>query len=230
MDFKQNINYFKKSDAPKIIGAALAIIGLLMLWIGLGYGYIGYILMVVFIVAGVAMFIYGSSGRASENDIDSDIARQMEGIEVNLEEDKKRSKKVLKHIPPKAIEGYVYNDGAMLKKAKNGSLRSSEYTKTMLYVLSDSLYISSRTISVTEPNVKDDTFDISYDLIEKVEITRGEKDISFGKKTFKAKECFFSITYDGGKNINFPIHDDVDADELVNTIEKTMQSYKSKTE
>ena len=229
MDYKQNANFFKKSDTPKIVGGALAIIGLLMLWIGIGFGYIGYILMVVFIIAGVAMFIYGSSGRASENDLNIDISRQMEGIEINLEDDKKLSKKTLKHIPPQAIEGHVFNENVMLRKTKNGSLFSSVYAKTMLYVLSDCLYISSRTVSLTEDNVVDDKFEISYDLIEKIEIIRGVKDISFGKKTFKAKECFFSVTYDNGKTLNFPIHDDINADELVNTIEKTMQTSISKS-
>ena len=228
MSFKNHVNYFKRSDTPKYIGMGLMIVGFLLLW--LGWGYISYILMALFIPTGIVLFLVGSSGRADDGEIDAFIKRRTEGMEVDLEEDRNYNKRILRHLPPESIENYVYRDGLLLTKAKNASLRSSEYTKAMIYTLSDSLYIPVRTISLVEDRVENRLYEIPYALLEGVELAREQKTLTFGKRSFVAKICLLTLTYDGGTVLQLPIHDDVSADRLVEKILKLAEEDKKKKE
>lgn len=200
----------------KGLGLGMAIVGFLLLWFG--WSYITYLISVVFIPVGVIMFIVSSSGRSSDSDIDNDVKRKTEGLEKDLGEDKKYSRKILKHIPPETVGGYEYEEGLMLTKAKNGSVRSSEYTKAVIYILSDCLYIPRRTVSLVSEDVRDTLFEIPYEMIKGVEITREDKMLTFGKRTFNVKKTRLVISYGDGLTFSAPIHDDVNADALVDKI------------
>jgi hypothetical protein len=223
MDFKNNLNYFKKSDTPKFVGMGLMVVGIFLLW--LGWSYVSYIMSAVFIPVGLVLFFVGSSGRASDSEIDAFIKRRLGGMEVDLSEDRAYTKRVLKHIPPQSIEDYVYREGLMLTKAKNSSLRSSEYTRSLLYILSDALYIPTRTVALTEDRVDNKLYEIPYDIIQNVEIVRDRRTLTFGKKSFSAKITRLCISYGDGLTFSTPIHDDVTADALVDTIKKAITTH-----
>ncbi|MBQ7318888.1 MAG: hypothetical protein IJW97_01730 [Clostridia bacterium] len=223
MDFKNNINYFKKSDTPKFVGMGMMVVGVLLLWLGMSY--ITYILSAVLIPIGLVLFFIGASGRAGDSEIDAFIKRRVDGMEVDLSEDRAYAKRILKHIPPQSIEDYEYREGLMLTKAKNSSLRSSEYTRSLLYILSDALYIPVRTISLVEDHTDNKLYEIPYDMISGIEITRERRTLPFGKQSFSAKITKLCITYGDSLTLSLPIHDDVGADRLVETIQKVMQDY-----
>jgi len=145
-DFKSHINYFKRSDSLKYIGIVLAVLGVFLYMFG--WSYISYIIATIALPIGGALFIIGSSGRASDGDINEYITKRTEGIEIDLENNPSIKKRLLKQIPVETVEGYEYRDGLMVTKAKDGSIRSSEYTKSVLYSLSDALHIVSRRISI----------------------------------------------------------------------------------
>lgn len=222
MNIKENINYFKKTDTPKYVGLGLMIVGFAMLW--LGWSYISYILMSIFIPAGIVLFLVGSSGRAGDSDIEAAIKKATEGVEVDLTEDKNYNKRILKHLSPETVEGYEYREGLLLTRAKSGSLRSSEYTKAVIYMLSDALYIPARTISLVSDNVNNRYVEIPYDMIDKVEITHEEANLTYGKKTFRAKIVRLSIEYGDGLVFTTPIHDDITSDALVENIKKMIST------
>lgn len=223
MDLKNNINYFKKSDTPKYVGMGLMVVGVLLLW--LGWSYVTYIMAAAFIPVGLVLFLIGASGRASDSDIEGFIKRRLEGMEVNLAEDRTYAKRILKHVPPAVVEDYEYREGLMLTRAKNNSLRSSEYTRAILYVLSDALYIPVRTLSLVEDRINNTLCEIPYDMISNVEILRDRCTLTFGKNSYSAKITQLCITYGDGLTFRTPIHDDITADSLVETIKKIIQSY-----
>ena len=64
MKDKQNVNYFMKSGWMKPTGLGLLIAGIAFLFFG--WGFISYILMVVFIPAGIVLFIVGASTRSTD--------------------------------------------------------------------------------------------------------------------------------------------------------------------
>ena len=146
MENKHNLNYFKKSGWQKPLGAGLFIAGVLLFLFG--WSYFSYILSIIFVLLGIALFLIGSSLRATDSDIDEFITKNLADFNVRLEEDKNYSRRILKHIPREELEVYKYDDGLMFTKTKTGNLRSSEYVKSIIYILSDGLYVASRSISI----------------------------------------------------------------------------------
>ena len=152
MKIKSNVNYFRKKDQIKIVGGGVLIIGLFMLW--LRFGILSWILAPVFVPVGLGLFLYGSITSSSENDIDEMIAKHSTGLEVDFSEDRHYAKRVIEEIPPKVAEGYEHlSDDLMFRRDKRGTWRSSKYTKYIVYVLTDELYINRRTISLISDNI-----------------------------------------------------------------------------
>ena len=114
---KLSINYFTKKDTLKIVGASVLIAGLASLAFGIGF--VGYILALIGTPTGVVLFILGSSSKASDEDMDSDIESKMAGLLIDIDNDKRYYLKLLKHQKDITIEGYQYSDNVMIKKMKN---------------------------------------------------------------------------------------------------------------
>lgn len=220
--YKHNINYFKRGDSFKTIGLGVTIVGLIVLYFG--WSYISYVLSIIAIPVGLALFFIGSTGHSSDEDIDADIKSITTGLEVNLAEDKQYAKRILKHIEPKICEGYEYKDGLYFIKAKNGTIRSSEYTKAIIYVLSDELYIVKRNFSLVSDNVINQTFEIPYSDIISVEIIRETKSVECKKKKFNVNFAYIKVEYTEGQIFYAPIHDDVDSDKFIETINDVMKT------
>ncbi len=228
MNIKHNKNYFQKGELLKYVGAAMAVLGAVMFLFG--WSYLSYILSLICIPAGLILFFVGVGGRSNDSDLDQDIRNKTEGFEVQLEEDKKYSKRILKHLPPVMIEGYEYTDGLMFAKAKNGTVRSSEFTRSFVCLLSDALYLSCRTVSLVSEEVKDQAFEILYDDIKQVEMVREEKKVVFMKKAFPVKRACLTVTYGEGLTVALPMHDDMDSERLIETIRKSMAEYRTRQE
>ena len=224
MNLKYNINYFKKSDLPKFLGICMLAIGFICLW--LGHGYFSWIIMSVFLPVGLVLFIYGSSGKASDADIDGCIEMKSMDMEVDLSSDIHYNRRILKGVEPIVAEGYEYRPGLMLTKAKNGSLRSSEYRRTIVYILSDSLYITTRLISLVTEDVTNEIVEIPYTDIEKVQLKTEESTLTFGKNSFRAKITVMSVERKNGETFECPISDDITSENEVAKLNGVISEYK----
>ncbi|MBQ8407740.1 MAG: hypothetical protein IJY39_02615 [Clostridia bacterium] len=221
---KESINYFVKTDTLKFVGAGLLIAGLLCMWLGFRLGIVGWILAIVGAPTGFVLFIIGTLGRATDADMESVITQKMSGLEIGIDNEKHYQLKLLKHLKEVTIEGYRFHDGIMIKKLKDGSLRTPEYARSMVKILKDSLYIVSREISLINDDVINNTYEIFYDSIQTVEIVREHERVVFNNNTYVTKPCYFHVVYDGGE-INLPIVDAITSDELVDNIKRQMQIY-----
>ena len=226
MNYKHNTNYFKRSGSMGTIGLGLLVVGLLCLWVGWSMSYFAFLFSLLALPTGAVMFFIGSSGRSSDEDIDACVGKMGERLEVDLGEDKKYAKRVRKIPAPAYVEGYEYAEGLMYAKAKNSSVRSSEYTKAIIYFLTDGLYVAHRTVSLVEENVRNSAFEISFAELENVEIIRDHRYFSFNKNSYRVNYVRLNITYGGGKLLSMPIHDDVESDKLVELIKESAAEYK----
>ena len=224
MDFKHYINYFKKNENMKLIGGGILIVGFIIIWLGFG---LLWVLSTMLVPLGFVMFIVGSGGRASESDIDKYISNNMDKLEVELSDDRHYRRRILDHIPPRYVEGYLYDEGVMLKKAKDSSIRSSKYTRAIFYMLSDELYITRRTISIISTDKDNETLEIPYDTLTNVEVIRQRGTKKDGKKSFLVKETFIKISYGEDQSFVTPIHDDITSDEFAEQILKLAKDYKA---
>jgi hypothetical protein len=223
-DFKSHINYFKKSDSLKYIGIVLAVLGVFLYMFG--WGYVSYIIATVALPIGGVLFIIGSSGRASDSDINEYIAKRTEGIEIDLENNPNIKKRLLKQIPIETIEGYEYKDGLMVTKAKDGSIRSAEYTKSVLYSLSDALHIVSRRISLVSDETHEEDIEILYSDLSDIRIENNDTRLTFGKKVFKASDVRLVIKYSGEKSLSLPARDNASLDNFIEMLKRAMSNNK----
>ena len=232
MDFRNNINYFKKKDSIKGIGGALLIIGLFFLWLGIGYlGWFAWIFMIFAIPSGLLMFILGSTISSNDGDIDECIEKKCKGLELDLEGDKNFAKRVLKNIDPTVAKGYEYNEKElMFRKDKRGSWRSSKYTKSIIYVLSDALYINSRTFSLISDDEENRCVEILYDTVDSVEMKEEENILQVGKNSFSVKKYRLVIKYGEGITFSTPINNDIRSEEFVETLNKMIAKAKKEKE
>ena len=225
MNIKNNINYFKRGDGLRIFGMCLMVPGVLGLWLGWSYSYYLYLISTIALPVGFVCFLLSSIGRSSEEDIDACVQRIGLDIERDIEKHPKQEKKVLAHIPPVTAEGYLYHDGLMFTRGKDGTVRSTEYTRAMVYVLSDALFITRRTGSLISEGIREDAVEIPFTMLEKAEIVTEEKTVTFGKKSFHVKETRLHVTYGDCMVFSTPIHNDITADQFAETINKTARAY-----
>lgn len=219
MNFKHNINYFKSSDIIKWIGICLCLFTVALYFFG--WGFISYILMCLSLPIGAVLFIIGSSRRSSDADIDEDIERLCRGVEIDLVEDKDFAKKLNKSFSPMTFEGYEYDDGLMFTKSKNSSVRSSKYTKAIVYVLSDSLYIVKRSFSLISDGVENTTFEFPFADIDAIKIYSEKKTVTFEKKAFDVKLVRFTVICDNKIMISLPSPDDINTDRIIEKMNAT---------
>ncbi len=226
MNYKNNIGYFRKSDSMRSLGLGLLIGGFAALCLGFATSWLLYIIGGPIMVVGAVLYAVGSAGRSSDEEIKHCITRGCEGMEVDLSEDRAYNKRLLPKVQPEVLQDYEYREGLMLTRSKSNSLRSSEYTKTILTFLTDGLYITTRTFSLVEDNTRNATIEIPFASMDKVEIVRETPTLHYGKKTFNAHYARMLIHYDGGRVFSTPIHDDITADQLATHIMKLVETAK----
>jgi len=224
MNFKQNLNYFKSSERTKTIGIALMVLSVALYFFG--WGYISYILMCISLPAGLFLFFWGSGRRSTDNEIDECIKKLTTGLETALIEDQDFAKKLNKNFSQIAIQSYEFDDGLMFTKSKAGSVRSSRYTKAVIFVLQDSLYILKRSFSLVADDVKDSNYEMSFSDIDGLELSHIEKNLVFEKKTFKVKCVKLNIVCGGETVLSLFAPDDVNTEQMIERLNSIIQKAK----
>ncbi len=231
---KYSEGYFKKKNNLKIVGAIMLVSGLFCLWLGYSMSFLGYILGILLSPTGLVLFLVGSSGRVSDEVIDDYITNKMADFAIDIDNDKSYRLKLLPNTKEINLEGYKFPDGAMIKRLTSGSLRSSIYTRTKIRLLSDSLYILNREISLiyddyNDGEVIDTHFEPKYSDIKSISIERGQKEITFMKNVYLAKTCELVIATDK-QEIRLPCLDAVTTDDITLAIERQMNNWKASAE
>ena len=175
--YKQYINYFKKWDGAAMLGGCMMVVGFLILWLGLGWGFITYLLMLVGLFGGLAVFLYGSIGRKHESDFQAEVAHRAETITFReLEEDPHFRRRVPKEkIEERIFEGFDLHDGLYVKPMKNAALCSSDYTYAKMLYLNDAFYIKVLAFSFISDKKELSAHEIYYDSLEDVTVERDRK-------------------------------------------------------
>ena len=219
MNFKQNINYFKGNDLIKIIGICLCLFTVALYFFG--WGFISYILMCLSLPIGAILFIIGSGRRASDSEIDEYIEKLGKNIEIDLIEDSKFAKRLNKAFSPMIFEGYEYEDGLMLTKSKVNSVRSSKYTKAVIYVLGDSIHIVKRSFSLISDDMENLTFEIPFTDIDSIELFHEAKTVTFEKKIFEVKFVRLNVISNGEVTVSLPAPDDINTERIIEKMNAT---------
>jgi hypothetical protein len=222
MKVKNNENYFLKKGTLKYVGVAMAALGFLLYYVG--WGWISYIVMCTCLPGGAVLFIVGSSGRAADEDIDEYIAVKMRGISRERELEKNFSARLSPLDSFYELEGYELSEGLMFAKTKGGSVRSSVFTKTLVYILTDGLYLVGRSISlIDEEKCEDRAGELLFSDMERAEICEEMKSFNFRGNLFRVKDMRLKIVMKSGEEISIPMHDDLRSELIVERINREIQ-------
>ncbi len=223
-ELKSNTNYFLKNETMKFVGIGLMILSAVLFYFG--WGWIAYILTCTGLPVGFILFLFSTFGRSSEGDIDEYIKKNTQNVELKTEDDKHFEKRLSKRVDHITAEGYEYSGDVMLKKAKNGTIRSSLYTKSVIYPLDNALFISSRTISLISDEKHDEVLEIPYANITSLRFEDEYKQLSFRKNSFRTKVSTLIIEDSDGKSLCLPMHSSVETDTFVERINELITENK----
>lgn len=208
---KRNLHYFTKTDTAMFVGIGLLVAGVLLFF--LGYGYISYVLASVLAPVGIVLLLVGASKRVTDADIDACVGRLTDGMAVDIVENPKFGKRMLKQISPLFIQAYVLEPDLYLKRAASGSIRSEKYTASIVYALEDELYIVTRTVSLLADESEQQVLEISYADISGLSVEHGEQMLTVGKKTQRVSVSHLCVK--GETELMLPMQSTADVDDFI---------------
>ena len=217
---KRNRNYFTKTDTMLYVGIGLLVVGIILFFFG--YGYVSYVLASIAAPVGIVLLLIGASQRVTDADIDACIAKQTEGMAVDLVENPKFQKRMLAHIPMLQVQGYVYDDAKLHKYAKSGSVRSEQFDSALLYALDTELYVVRRRISLlSEQEPETEIIKIPYVSMERPEIANESVKLTFGKQTKTVNYSLLCFTWGEG-TLQLPMQSNNDVDEFISKLNRVI--------
>ena len=172
---------------------------------------------------GFALYIYGTTGRSDENELKKIIKDNTDAITFDdIKESAEYRKRLSKNPTVENFSGYVFSDNVLIKKAKSGTMVSSEHIIAKMLILTDALYIRSRSFSFVSDEKHESEIEIPFSSIEKIEIERDSQNYQVGKKELVVKTCSLVITHEGVQT-KLPRKDDIYADELIVTLNRLLK-------
>lgn len=219
---KRNLNYFTKSDTPLYVGIGLLVVGVALFFFG--YGYISYVIASILAPVGLVLALVAASRRVTDADIDACVAKLTEGMEVDLVENPKFAKRMLKQIPMIKLQNYIFDDALAHKYAKNGAVRTEKLETALIYALDTELYVVHRNFSLLADESDTQVYEIPYTDIESIEITEQQTKMTFGKNTRTV--AYSLLTIKGASTLELPMQSNADTDEFVSRVKRVLAENK----
>jgi hypothetical protein len=219
---KRNLNYFTKSDTPLYVGIGLLVVGVALFFFGRGY--ISYVIASILAPVGLVLALVAASRRVTDADIDACVAKLTEGMEVDLVENPKFAKRMLKQIPMIKLQNYIFDDALAHKYAKNGAVRTEKLETALIYALDTELYVVHRNFSLLADESDTQVYEIPYTDIESIEITEQQTKMTFGKNTRTV--TYSLLTIKGASTFELPMQSNADTDEFVSRVKRVLAESK----
>lgn len=225
----KNANYFKKSGMVGTVGGALLALSGVLAILGFGFFFwnaFTYLTMSFSLVAGLVLMLFGTLTRASEKDLDSELEYLLRDVDANPERDLKASSRLLPNLSVEIFEGYEYKQGVMLRKDKNGKLRSSQYTRAVLYPQEQRLTVRYRQVSFVSPQYAEKTIEIPYAEITSIELREEARRLTFGKQDFSVSAVTLELKW-GNNRLALPAERNLRTEKFVEKIQKKLGESRS---
>lgn len=222
-NYKHFINYFRRPDSIATTGMGLLVAGIILFFLGWWFFWIFFYIGIPLLPVGFALYIYGSSGCADENELKKIIKQNTDVLSfADVKESPDYRKRLPRNPTEEDLGGYVYADGVLMKKAKSGAIVSSEYLAGKMLVLDDALLIRTRSFSFIADELRENEMEIPFASIESVEMERESKNFTIGKKEVTVKLCSLVISHEGVQT-RLTHKDDIYADELILTLNRLLK-------
>ena len=223
-NYKNFINYFKRSDNIASTGMGLLVAGVILFFLGWYFFWLFFYIGISMIPVGLALYIYGSSGSVDENELNKVIKENADTITfADIKESAEFRKRLSKNPIEEPFGEYVFSTNVLMKKAKSGAIVSSEYVCGKMLILTDALYIRTRSFSFVSNKQHQSEIEIPFTSIEKIAMEHENKRYMVNNKELVTKASALVITHEGIKT-KLPRKDDIYSDELVVTLNRLIKS------
>lgn len=217
--------YFSLSDTTYIVGGVILVVSFFLLWLGMAYNYWMFLVGIVAAVTGIVMFIVGSIGRIGAEDIDKVRDVRLENFCREQLEDVRLAKRMAQHIEPTYIVQYDREgEGLESRRGRDGIWRTSIVSAFRIFYLHDGIIVARHSFSVLGgfEEILPAT-EYKYEELEKAEIVRKQVKLVSGKNTYTVTRAEMVITAkDGTVVLRSQISDDMDADNIATTLNRTI--------
>ena len=225
MNKRHNENYFKKNDIILFIGAAMLIIGGILLTVGKRWWVAP---CCILMAIGMVIFIIGTTVRSSEKEMRALLSKKLEGMDISFDTLGVPERRVVRDIKPIVIENYEYDETVMLRKTKNETI-SSRYTKSLIFILTDGFIVRTRSVSLISEEDRNKKIEIPFNSINELSVIREDKKLNFNKKEYNITTDRLLIRYGNGYKLLLPMHVDIKSKELEVRLKKIINEYMEKT-
>ena len=219
-------NYFSLSDTTYLIGGVLLVVAFIFVWLGMSYNYWMFLIGAVLAVVGLAMFILGSIGRIGAEDIDKARDVRLENFAREQLEDVKLAKRMATHLEQPYIVQYDYEgEDLQSRHGRDGAWRTSVVSAFRIFFLHDALMLTRRSFSIlTDYEEFTPATEYKYSELGGAAIERSTVKLMSGKNSFTVNRAVLVITdKDGNEILRAQVADDMDADHLADTINRTIE-------
>ena len=217
---QRHLKYFNGTDDMRLAGTILlGASGALFVWTWfIMWSYILFLASIILLPIGGVVFGIGSMGKSTDSDIEDVISRLSSEADIDAEKDAAIIKKQLKRPLPEAVCGYDYSDGLMLRKTKDGVVRSEIFKRATIVPLNDGLCVICATVNIPCESVKKEIFTFSYRDVDELRVASERKTVSYGKKSFSVKDSRLEIISGGNIALSLPVKESASLDLFVKEI------------
>lgn len=226
MQNKSLEKYFLLSDTKYLIGLCTVVAGFFLLWLGWCYSYYMFLAGIVVLAVGLALFFIGSIGRVSPDIVDHQRDLGLEDFGREQLEDVYLARRLSTHIQPVYVVQYAFEgEGLESRRGRDGVWRTSHVTAFRLFFTHTGLLVLSRRLELLNGTHEDGvTAEYKYSELGHAEILRDEVQLASGKQSITVNRARLRLTAaDGRELLLAQLHDDMDADLLAETIERTIK-------
>lgn len=217
---RRHLKYFnaKSFILPLGTGTILASVAMLLWTWFIWWSYLFYLLGFALFPVGVVLFIIGTVGKSTDEEIDKVVAKLSAEADIDPERDAAIIKKQLKRPPAEVVSGYDYSDGLMFKKAKSNVVRTEIFKKATLVALEDGICVIAATVDILRESVKKEVIEIPYGEIEDVRVAFERRTVRFMKNSFSVKYSRLEIISHGECVLSIPASESATLDFFISEI------------
>lgn len=213
----RHLKYFCGNDDIRFAGfVMMAASGILFLWNWFIWFFAVFsILMFILFPVGLVLFVIGSIGKSTDEEIDKIIAKLSAEADVDREKDAAFLRRQRKRPLPQTVSGYDYSDGLMFRKAKNNVVRSEIFQRATLLPLEDGLCVFSAKVNIPCETVEKNVFEIPYGEIEDIRVVSERRTIRFLKRSFSVLDSRLEILSGGELFLSLPAKESAALDAFI---------------
>lgn len=228
MDYQRNLKYYNSNDKHFYAGIIVLGVGLVLFAIGnlLGFRMFRMQTPVSMTIMGIGALIafVPASGRSNEHDIDEAVLRATERYLEETEESVNIT--LSRRIKPVLLGDFVYSgEGVLVRRGRSDRhYRTSKYTASALLFTKDGVYISQKTISLTEEAEEETDMQFAFEDMDSVSPVCEE--LVFDEKN-STKIWFLSISENGKESARIPVKYNATIDKLCDDVNHAIAEAKA---